>query len=102
VYNESGLNAQQLNNTAALVFRNLRSALKAAQELYSWASGVSSAELVTAGFSSTADADTYLSAAADANALYQIFLTGLPPASYPQPASAYVYAASMTRVIGPQ
>jgi hypothetical protein len=102
VYNESGLTAAQLNNTAALIFRNLRDALTAAAELHSWTSGLSSAELVAAGFSSTGAADTYLSAAADGHALYLIHTTGLPPGSYPQPSSAYVYAASQNQVIGPQ
>jgi hypothetical protein len=102
MYNESGLSAAQLNNTAALIFRNLRKALTEAAELYSWTSGLSSAELVTAGFSGTGAADMYLSAAADGHALYLIHTTGLPPGSYPQPSSAYVYAASQNQVIGPQ
>ena len=37
-----------------------------------------------------------------ANALAQLYSTGLPPASYPQPPSAYVYGASQRQVIGPQ
>jgi farnesyl diphosphate synthase len=41
------------------------------------------------------------SAVADAHAEYQLYATGTVPGSYPQPASAYVYAASQVRVIGP-
>ena len=48
-----------------------------------------------------ADAQSVLSALADANALRQIYETGLPPATYPQPPQAYVYAASQRQVIGP-
>lgn len=80
---------------------NLRNALDAVKDLYGWASGISAADLVALGFS-TADAPTLLSAMADANALAQIYETGLPPSTYPQPPSAYVYAATQRQVTGPQ
>jgi hypothetical protein len=43
-----------------------------------------------------------LSAVADAHAEAILHSTGLPPDTYPQPASSYPYAASQSQVIGPQ
>jgi hypothetical protein len=79
----------------------LRAALNGVVELYQWTSGLATADLVGIGFAS-ADAGDILSAVADSNALAQIDTTGLPPGTYPQPASAYVYAATRARIIGPQ
>jgi hypothetical protein len=79
----------------------LRKAFDDIATLYAWSSGVSSADLQAIGFSA-ADAATILSAIADAHAEYLIRTTGQPPGTYPQAASAYVYAASQTQVIGPQ
>lgn len=79
----------------------LRNSLDAVRDLYGWSSGVAASDLVTLGFSST-DAATLLAAIADANAVAQVYATGLPPSTYPQPASAYVYAATQRQVIGPQ
>lgn len=81
---------------------NLRNAVKDVQNLFGWTSGLAAADLATASGYSAADAAVVLSACADANALAQIYSTGLPPGTYPQPASAYVYAASQRQVIGPQ
>jgi hypothetical protein len=78
----------------------LRNALDAATQLQGWASGVAVTDLEGIGFTAS-DAQALLSAIADANALAQIYLTGLPPSTYPQPASAYVYAASQRAIIGP-
>lgn len=51
---------------------------------------------------SNADAQALLSGLADAAALYQIYQTGLPPATYPQaPLPAYVYGTSQRNVLGP-
>jgi hypothetical protein len=69
----------------------LRTAFQGVQELYAWTSGQSAAALEGMGFS-----------ASDANALASINATGLPPSTYPQPGTAYVYAASQNAVIGPQ
>lgn len=91
---------QVASNTQARLIA-LREALQGVQELYAWSSGVAVAELQTLGFSAT-DAASLQSAIADANAVAQIYSTGLPPSTYPQPASAYVYAASQRQVIGPQ
>lgn len=79
----------------------LRQALEDVENLYGWSSGVSAADLEGIGFSPS-DANSILSAIADANAVGQIYATGQPPSTYPQAASAYVYAASQRQVIGPQ
>lgn len=79
----------------------LRNALEAVADLHGWSSGIAASDLVSLGFSQ-ADANTLLAAIADANAVAQIYSTGLPPSTYPQPGSAYVYAASQRQVIGPQ
>lgn len=97
VQNSSGVIA---GNVAQRLL-NLRNALDAVQDLYGWSSGLSAADLEAVGFSA-ADASTLLSAVADAHALAQIYSTGLPPGTYPQPSSAYVYAATQRQVIGPQ
>lgn len=81
---------------------NLRRAFQDVQALFGWTSGLAAADLATASGYSAADAAVVLSACADANALAQIYTTGLPPGTYPQPASAYIYAASQRQVIGPQ
>jgi len=79
----------------------LRAALDAVADLHQWAAGIAAADLEAVGVSAT-DAPVILSAIADAAALESIYSTGLPPGTYPQPASAYVYAASQRQVIGPQ
>lgn len=101
IFNLAQLNAGVIAGNVQQRLVALRSALMNAQELFGWSSSVTQADLVSAGFSS-ADASTLLSAIADANALASIYATGVPPATYPQPASAYVYAASQRQVIGPQ
>lgn len=78
----------------------LRDALNDVADEYKWTSGVSANDLVAIGFSS-ADANAILSAVADAHAVALIYETGLPPATYPQPASAYPYEASQAAVLGP-
>jgi hypothetical protein len=80
----------------------LRAALEGVEDLYGWTSGLTAADLAAASGYSEDDAPAVLSAVADANALAQIANTGLPPSTYPQPSTAYVYAASQRQVIGPQ
>ena len=96
-----GITQAQIAQQAQAEFIALREALAAVADFYAWISGVAAADLEALGFSD-ADAGSLASAAADANALAQIYSTGLPPGSYPQPASAYVYAASQRQIIGPQ
>jgi len=78
----------------------LRNALDDVVNFYLWLTAYANSDLVAAGFSS-ADASALLAAFADGNALCQIYRTGLPPGTYPQPPSAYVYAASQRTIIGP-
>jgi hypothetical protein len=78
----------------------LRAALNDVADEYKWSSGVAAADLVALGFAQ-ADASAILSAVADAHALALIYETGLPPGTYPQPPSAYVYEASQAAVLGP-
>jgi hypothetical protein len=88
----------QITVTAKL--KALQAALDNITDLYGWSSTVAAGDLENLGMNST-DASTLLSACADANAVAQIYETGLPPSSYPQPASAYVYAATQRQVMGP-
>ena len=97
----TGLTQAQMLATIQGKLISLRNALEGVQALYGWSSGLSAADLEGIGFS-PADAGALLSAMADANALAQIYAAGQPPSTYPQAASAYVYAASQRQVIGPQ
>lgn len=87
----------QLNIQAQLAA--VRTALQNAADLYGWSSGIAASDLATAWPIPLADANTYLSAIADAKALHDFYQTGLPAESYPQPQSAYVYGASQQQVI---
>ena len=95
------LTEAQINQLITQKLIALRDAMDAVRDLYVWTSGLANADLVAAGFASS-DAGDILAACSDANALAQIYETGLPPGSYPQPSSAYVYGASQAVVIGPQ
>jgi hypothetical protein len=95
-----GITQSVVTNNAQQKLANLRNALDDCEGMYLWLSAYSSTDLVNMGFSS-GDATDILTAFADANALYQIYSTGLPPGTYPQPSSAYVYAASQRVIIGP-
>lgn len=97
------LSQGQLVTNAQARLQALRDALVNAQQFYLWLSAYAASDLETAPLNlAAADATALLTAFADANALADIYETGLPPGTYPQPASAYVYAASMRAVIGPQ
>jgi hypothetical protein len=97
---DTGLTKDQILANVQTKLFQLRAALNDCNSEAAWAAGVSSADLVALGFTS-ADANTLLSAIADAHAVYMLYTTGLPPGSYPQPPSAYVYASSQSEVIGP-
>lgn len=97
----NGFTQGQMLNSIQGKLMDLRRALSAVQQLESWASGVAAADLEALGFNN-ADAEMLLSAIADAAALATIYNTGLPPLTYPQPATDYVYGASQAQVIGPQ
>jgi hypothetical protein len=80
----------------------LQSALEDVVKMHNWAAGVSAGDLegTPANFNAN-DAVAILSACADANALASYWFNGLPPSTYPQPASSYVYGASSNQVVGP-
>jgi hypothetical protein len=98
----TGLSTAQVQSLIQQKLIALRDALADITELHTWTSGLATSDMETAAGLSAADAQTYLSACADAAAVAGIYSTGLPPGSYPQPASAYVYAATSAQVIGPQ
>jgi len=96
----SGVTQAQILATTQARLVQLRNALEGAADLQGWASGIAATDLEALNFTA-ADAAALLSAIADAGALASIYNTGLPPGTYPQPASAYVYGASQRNVIGP-
>lgn len=98
----AGITSQYIVNNAQAKLAALRNALTQCEQFYQWLSAYSAADLEAAPVSLDAvSAPAIFSAFADANALYQIFMTGQPPGTYPQASSAYVYAASQRVVIGP-
>lgn len=98
----AGITEQYIVNNAQSKLRALRQAIHDVQDLYSWASAYSAADLEAAPVSmDAASASALLSALADANAIGQVYLTGQAPGSYPQVGSPYVYATSQRAVIGP-
>lgn len=102
VFNAENLSAAQLINTIAGKLERHRAALSDIAELHAWSATVSAADLSAAPISmDPGDANAVLSAISDAYAEFLIHTTGLPPGTYPQPPSAYVYADSQNRVIGP-
>jgi hypothetical protein len=99
--NNTGQTPEQILGTVQFKLRTLRAALHDVQDAEGWAAGIVPADLVTDTFTE-AQAEALLSALADANALAQIYTTGKPPSSYPQPTGTpYVYANSQQAVIGP-
>lgn len=98
----AGITEAYVVNNAQTKLAALRDALGDVVNFYDWLSAYAAADLEAAPVSmDSVSASALFSAFADANALAQIYLTGLPPSSYPQPASAYVYAASQRVIIGP-
>lgn len=98
----AGITEQYIVNNAQSKLAALRNALTQCEQFYQWLSAYAATDLEAAPINMDAPSATaLLSAFADANALYQIYTTGLPPGSYPQPASAYVYANSQRVIVGP-
>lgn len=98
----ANLNSGVIVNQAIAALKSHRQALNALNDLYSWSSGITPADLEAAPYNMTAaDANALLSAIADAHAEYMIHATGQPPGTYPQASSAYVYSASQNQVVGP-
>lgn len=98
----AGITEQYIVNNAQSKLSALRNSLAQCEEFYQWLTTNVQADLEAAPISmDTASTTALFNAFADANALYQIYTTGLPPGTYPQPASAYTYATSQRVVIGP-
>lgn len=97
----AGITSDQVLMNAQARLIALRKALEDCADLNSWLSGQSLTDLTGIGFSS-ADAQAVQSALADANALAEFYNTGLPPSTYPQPPSAYIYGSSQRAIVGPQ
>lgn len=97
-----GLTQAQLLGLVQQPLQQLKTALEAVSDLGAWSAAISAADLETTYGFSAADAAALQSAIADAAALARFYDTGLPPASYPQPSSAYIYGASQRQVIGPR
>jgi hypothetical protein len=98
----AGITEQYIVNNAQSKLANLRDALIQCEQFNQWLIANAAADLEAAPVSmDVASATALFTAFADAHALYQIYTTGLPPISYPQPGSAYVYANSQRVIIGP-
>jgi hypothetical protein len=100
---DTGMNKPQILASVQARLINLRRALDDIQDTYGWSSGVSTDDLVAAGFSAT-DAPTLLSSIKDAWAFSQMYTGQQPPSpTYPQiSGTPYNFSASAFRVIGPQ
>lgn len=102
IVNAQNMSASQITGIVQEALSAHRAALERVNDLFAWTSGIGAADLEAAPISMpAADAGALLSAIADAHAEYQLHTTGLPPATYPQPAQAFVYGASQTAVLGP-
>lgn len=97
----TGLTQAQTLASIQAKLKALRDALGDIEDLYGWSSGIAATDLEADLQFNDADAQSILSAIADANALAQVYNTGNPPSSYPQASSVYVYSATQRQVIGP-
>lgn len=98
----AGITQQYIVNNAQNKLSTLRDALIACEQFNQWLITNAQADLEATPISmDTASTSALFNAFADVHALYQIYTTGLPPATYPQPPSAYTYATSQRVVIGP-
>jgi hypothetical protein len=98
----AGITEQYIINNAQAKLSALRDSLTDCEQFYQWLITNAQSDIEAAPISmDTASTSALFTAFADANALYQIYSTGLPPGTYPQPASAYTYATSQRVVIGP-
>ena len=100
IFGAGNINAATLSQKTVNLCAQLVNVLQSVQDLYAWASGQTTEDLEALGLSA-GDLQFIQSAMADANAVAEILFTGLPPGTYPQPASAYVYATSMRQIMGP-
>lgn len=96
----AGVTGSDIQQTAVSLCKSLRDVLRRADEVQAYLSGLSLTDLQGLGIAA-ADAQDIKTAIADASALSGIYNTGQPPGTYPQAASAYIYAASQRVIIGP-
>jgi hypothetical protein len=104
IFNAGALTSAQIIGVAQRRLLALRVALSGTEgidELHQWLAGQSDVDLQALGFSAS-DLQALRAAVADAHALYMYYSAGLPPSTYPQPGSTYVYGASQRIVIGSQ
>ena len=101
IFSAANINTGSIAGKAVALCTTLRNTLEDIKDLQAYLSAQTDADLQALGFSAS-DLSFLRSAVADGNALAQIYLTGLPPGTYPQPASAYIYANSMRQIIGQQ
>jgi|SRR5215469_4695797 len=95
-------NTAEIESTVQNALTAMRDALAHVQQIQVWLSAHAQSDFTAAPLSMpAADVAAIFSAVADASAVAQIFQTGLPPGTYPQPSSAYVYENSAYAVIGP-
>jgi hypothetical protein len=98
----AGITQQYIVNNAQTKLATLRNALEDCENFYQWLVTNAQTDIEASPISmDTASTSALFAAFADANALYQIYSTGLPPGTYPQPTSAYTYATSQRVIIGP-
>lgn len=99
---ETGISQAQCLSNILVKLIALRNALRDTKDLYAWSSAIAPADMATATGYTTADATALQTAIADAHALALYYDTGIPPGTYPQPASGYAYGASQRLVINSQ
>jgi len=101
IFTAGDANVGTVVNRTTQFLVNMRDTFTEIVDMYKWVSAQTDADMEAIGFTA-GDLPMIRSALADANALAQIYLTGLPPGTYPQPGSAYIYATSMRAIIGPR
>jgi hypothetical protein len=98
----AGITQAYIVNNAQAKLATLRNALEDVENFYQWLITNAQTDIEASPISmDTASTSALFTAFADANAMYQIYSTGLPPGTYPQPTSAYTYATSQRVIIGP-
>lgn len=99
----AGITEQYIVNNAQNALVQLRDALNRVNDFYLWLSAYAATDLEAAPVSmDSVSAGNVLSAFADAHALYEIYMTGQAPSTYPQvTGTPYVYGVSQRVIIGP-
>ena len=100
----AGTTTQSVVSGAQGKLATLRDALRDCDNFYQWLKAYSAADLEAAPVNlDAASAQAILNAFADADALYQLYVTGAlvsPPSGYTTPGT-YAFGASQRVVIGP-